>query len=125
MATFLVVDDKPEIVDLVKDVLEQAGHKVIVALDGLAAIAAIDANRDALDIIITDHQMPGASGVKVINHVQERYPEKVIPIILMSGDLEVLLNLQPGLVVFLKKPFTAQELMDWVERLLRALELDE
>jgi CheY-like chemotaxis protein len=82
----LLVDDEPHIRDIATDMLTELGFSVHQAVSPEAALAAVDAGL-ALDILITDHLMPGMTGVELAHAVLARRPSARALII--SGFAEV------------------------------------
>src|SRR5687767_14566930 len=77
----LVVDDDPDIVTLVTDLLEAEGYEVVDAPDGLEGILA--GSYLALDLIVLDVMMPLADGIGVLNALKAIRPN--LPIILLTA----------------------------------------
>ena len=78
-ARVLVVDDEPEICELVRVYLEAEGFEVETLVDGAAAVARVtDANAPTLDLAILDVMLPGASGLEVCRAIREHYSYPVI-----------------------------------------------
>lgn len=124
MAKILIVDDEPDILHLLKRILERVGHTVYEARDGKTALRMYAGN--PADVVITDILMPEMDGLEFIARVHEIFPEARI-IALSGGGLipkEELLRdaVQFGAVAFLKKPFTVEGCLEAVRE---ALEWDE
>jgi CheY-like chemotaxis protein len=68
--TVLVVDDEPEIVEILRDYLEADGFQVLTATDGRAALAALAGA--SVDCLLLDLMMPGASGFDVCRQIRAR-----------------------------------------------------
>ena len=81
MAKILVVDDEPDIREILKVMLEGDGHAVTVAGDGHAATRLLDTER--VDLILTDIFMPGKDGLETIMEIRRDHP--AVKIIAMSG----------------------------------------
>src|SRR5438046_8540778 len=79
--SILIVDDEPELRDLISCVLTEAGHKVSCAENGVEAGKAY-ANQQ-FDVVLTDVIMPEKDGMQVIGDLRRKHPE--IRIIAMSG----------------------------------------
>jgi DNA-binding response OmpR family regulator len=112
VATILVADDETYIVECVATVLEDQGHAVLRAYDGMAALALLQ--RGGLDLLITDRMMPRLSGLELIACVRE-HPAAAGSVILMSVARPAVLP--PG-VAFLPKPFDLGRLVALVDRLI-------
>jgi CheY-like chemotaxis protein len=81
-AQILVVDDEPSIRESLGMLLTSAGYDVTMAASGVSAVSHLD--RAVADVIVTDLNMPGMSGMELISHVRTRYPGTSI--VAMSGD---------------------------------------
>ena len=112
MALVLVADDNRGFAELVRALLEDAGHAVLTAYSGLAAIAVVEQN--AVDLAVLDVLIPGISGDAVAGRLRQLRPG--LPLALMTGNGEIFASAS-GLPV-LRKPFTKEELLEVVERLL-------
>jgi len=77
----LVVDDNPTIRTCLTQLLESVGYDVATAVDGVEALLSI--NESAPDIIISDLNMPGMSGVDLLSEIRRHFPRIVT--IAMSG----------------------------------------
>ena len=114
----LLVDDEVLICQVCTRVLRHLGYQTETANDGAAAWEAIQAN--IYDLLITDNNMPKVSGVELVEKV--RSANMSLPVILVSGNLPTgELNRNPRLkgVVTLAKPFTGDELLGTVNKVLR------
>ncbi len=107
----LVVDDDTVVRVTTRRLLERRGFVVVEACDADTAQAVLDTD-PAIDIVLSDHAMPGRTGRQLLGIVEQRYPE--MHRVLMSGFAadgavrEVLQDLQ---VPFVAKPFTIDELL--------------
>lgn len=79
----LVVEDSPEILNLVKMVLQGAGYKVLPAASGTQALARAN---EAVDLVLTDVVMPGMNGPEFAEHWLKLHPET--PVLYMTGYAE-------------------------------------
>ena len=118
MAVILVIDDDPDIRDLLKATLEPAGHEVFLASDGLQGVQHYRAKR--ADLVIMDLFMPNQEGLETIKQLRIEFPD--IAIIAMSGRptgstmLSVAERL--GAKAALQKPFLPDHLLKVVEQSL-------
>jgi CheY-like chemotaxis protein len=80
--TVLVADDEPSVRSAVRKILEQAGHHVLEAEDGRAAVAMFRKHAGEIAVMIVDYDMPGLSGEEVVREIR-RSPES--PRILVSS----------------------------------------
>jgi signal transduction histidine kinase/CheY-like chemotaxis protein len=115
----LVVEDNPEILHSLGDLLRESGCRVVEAPDGLAGIARLEA--EPVDLVLTDLAMPGASGWEVATACREKFPSTPIGLITGFGD-----RLEPdkierhGVRFVVAKPFTSTELLREVAAALKA-----
>jgi len=115
MARLLVVDDDASVLNLVKVVLGRAGHVVVTAGSLPDAEAVFLGEPCAL--VLTDKNLPGASGFDVIEKLRQHAPG--LPAILMTAHPEPLLAVRTKLQGYLGKPFErASLLLEAVERVL-------
>ena len=80
-STILIVDDEPDLVDSYARMLARAGYCCLPAFNGKQAMALFD--REHPDLILTDLNLPAASGIEVIRHAHETAPRT--PIIAITG----------------------------------------
>lgn len=118
MGRILVVDDDERVRQMIKDVLERAGHRVICAADGLQATEFH--KDDTFDVVITDLSMPYREGFTVIEELKTQCPTlKIIAISGVSGKDEYLLSAKSfGACRTLSKPFGAIALEKMVNELI-------
>ncbi len=111
MATILVVDDEPPILNLVQRQLERLGYDVTVAQDGDVALRKFKSDPAAFDAIVTDQTMPGRTGLQFVREVRKYRSD--LPVILTTGFSSVVTAERTdeiGIDVVLTKPFTARQL---------------
>jgi CheY-like chemotaxis protein len=77
----LIVDDEPGILSALQRALRREGYEIRTADSGAAALRALRAGR--VDALLTDHKMPGMSGLELIREVAAEWPE--IPRLLLTG----------------------------------------
>ena len=114
----LVVDDESTIRLLIAHILAHAGYQVGTAEDGEIAWEALRAKN--YDLLITDHNMPKVSGVELIKKL--RLEDNALPVILISGAIpteELNRHSWLQLSATLLKPFTGDQLLRIVKRVLR------
>ncbi|HEY6463935.1 MAG TPA: EAL domain-containing protein, partial [Polyangiaceae bacterium] len=114
----LVVDDDDALARAVKRILEGAGYVVTTAQDGASAIETVQ--RAPFDVIVSDINMPGMSGVDLLRVV--RAYDLDVPVILMSGAPTVETAMEAvslGALCYLPKPTSRDVLLGAVERASR------
>jgi two-component system alkaline phosphatase synthesis response regulator PhoP len=116
----LVVDDDAKIVRLVRTYLEREGFSVVTAVDGPAALDAIETHRPAL--VVLDLMLPELDGRAVIRAVRRDDEAAATPIIILSArgsTLDRIAGLEDGADDYLPKPFSPAELVLRVKSILR------
>jgi CheY-like chemotaxis protein len=81
----LVVDDDPDVADLVRQLLEGSGYRIEAAADGAAALRALALRRP--DAILLDLLMPQMDGFDVIRALQEDAERRAIPVIVLTAKM--------------------------------------
>jgi len=115
----VLAEDNSTLSLLLKFRLEKEGYKLLIAVDGKEAIEMIEQHDP--ELILTDIMMPFISGLEVISHVRNKL-NKQTPIIVFSaaGQEEMVLKaFNLGANDFMGKPFSPNELVIRVKRLLR------
>jgi len=107
----LLVDDDPFLLDAVCKHLEILGYNVQAHLSGVEALAALQSNASAFDLLVTDQTMPGITGVQLVGKAKRLRPD--LPILLCTGYSEAVTEenaSQFGISRFLKKPVNREDL---------------
>ncbi|HYH12783.1 MAG TPA: response regulator [Thermomicrobiales bacterium] len=118
MNVILVVDDEPDILDLLITLLDDEGYAVLAASDGLGALELLSGA--PVDLIVADVMMPRLDGVELVRTIRERNQLRDLPVILMSAAPPPALD-GLGNSTFLSKPFDLSMLLDTIERALDVL----
>ena len=119
MASLLVVDDDTEVLGAMCAILTAAGHDVLPAEGGLRALDILDADKHALDLILTDIVMPGLHGFNLSRMARLRRP--AIRVLYISGCTETTINdMGPKLGKMLQKPIRPDDLRRAVTEALAA-----
>lgn len=115
----LIVDDSPEIVNILSSTMEMSGHRVDEAYDGMEAIELL--RKKTYDVVITDAEMPRLNGIEVCKYLRARFPD--VYVIGMSGSFNALKALKnAGADICFSKPFSTGKLEEAIEnRLLSTL----
>ena len=113
-ATILVVDDDPLIAMSTVDMLEDLGHKVIEVHSAKQALEILERG-DVVDLIMTDHAMPGMTGTELAVIAQQKRPR--LPVLLATGYAD-LPNGQKSDLPRLSKPYNQSQLQTEISRLL-------
>jgi CheY-like chemotaxis protein len=89
MARILVVDDEPDLRFILRRCFERAGHEVVDAGDGAAALEAV--RECSPDVVVTDVMMPVMSGVELIERLRADPATAAIAIVAVSSDVHLAL----------------------------------
>jgi two-component system, OmpR family, phosphate regulon response regulator PhoB len=119
-ATILVVEDEPQVQELVAVNLEHAGHRVLRAATAEEAENAI---RDELpDVLILDWMLPGDSGVSLTRRLRANERTRDLPILMLTAramEHDKVSGLEAGADDYLTKPFSPKELAARIKAVLR------
>ena len=119
-ATVLVVEDEPQIQELLAVNLEHSGHKVLRAASAEEAEAAI---RKALpDVLVLDWMLPGESGVAFARRLRTNERTRDLPILMLTAramEQDKISGLEAGADDYLTKPFSPKELAARIKAVLR------
>jgi two-component system phosphate regulon response regulator PhoB len=119
-ATVLVVEDEPQIQELVAVNLEDIGHKVVRAASVEEAEAAI---RSALpDVLVLDWMLPGESGLSFARRLRADVRTRELPILMLTAramEQDKISGLEAGADDYLTKPFSPKELAARIKAVLR------
>jgi adenylate cyclase len=125
-AKILVVDDTPQNVKLLADLLQAKGYAVVTAADGEAALARLA--QEAPDLVLLDVMMPGLTGYEVCKRIREEPKTALLPVVLVTAldpQQERVKGIEAGADDFLSKPINQQELFARVRSLLRIKRLQD
>lgn len=113
----LVVDDEPEIADLVELYLRNENFIVYKFYSASEALACI--NSEQLDLAILDVMLPGISGLQICSKIRERYNYPVIMLTAKNEEIDKITGLTLGADDYITKPFLPLELLARVKAQLR------
>ena len=122
----LVVEDEPDIRELVRYNLEQAGFRVAEAVDGEDALRRVGEEKPAL--IILDLMLPKGDGLEVCRTIRGRTETAHVPIVMLTAkaaEVDRVLGLEFGADDYVTKPFSPRELVARVRAVLRRSESTE
>jgi CheY-like chemotaxis protein len=121
MPRILVVDDEPNIVRLVQVNLERHGYRVETANNGAQALSKIRESRP--DLLVSDVMMPEMSGFELLKTLRMDVELNDLPVIMLTAkanDADVMEGYSRGADMYLTKPFSPAELLQFVQRILAA-----
>lgn len=124
MKRILVIDDEPDIVELVSYNLKKEGFQVDTCFDGESAIVKIRDN--SYDLIILDLMLPGMQGLELCRIIRKEPATTDIPVIMLtakSEEVDKVLGLEMGADDYITKPFSPRELVARAKAVLRRAEV--
>ena len=122
----LVVDDEPDLVELLQYALETEGFTVLTATDGVAGLSLAEAERP--DLIVVDIMMPRMDGIALTEQIRERAALRLTPILMLTArtdERDEIAGLEAGADDYLPKPVSPKRLVSRVKALLRRVEREE
>lgn len=117
MTSVLVVEDDPNIVDLIRANLLVRGYAVAVATDRAEALAAVETKKP--DVILLDLMLPGVEGFELCYEIRERTSAGLIVVSARRAEQDKVTALNAGADDYLTKPFGIEELMARITATLR------
>jgi len=119
MAKILAVDDSASMRQMVSFTLKGAGHDVVEASDGVEALSL--ANRGAVDLVISDVNMPNMDGITLCGELRKLPAFKFVPILMLTtestGDKKVQ-GKNAGATGWIVKPFNPEQLLATIKKVL-------
>jgi two-component system, OmpR family, KDP operon response regulator KdpE len=113
----LLVEDDPNIVDLIRANLAVRGYDTIVSTDGIDALALLDTEEP--DIVLVDLMLPEADGFELCRQIRERSSVAVIVVSARGGERDKVSALNVGADDYMTKPFSVEELLARITATLR------
>jgi len=117
--TIMVVDDNPDIITIVKTILEGKGYSVSSASGGAELLNMLKGQKP--DLIILDIMMPEMDGLEVLSRLKAASETATIPVILLTAKVQyedVLGGYKLGADYYITKPFTSTQLVNGINLLL-------
>ena len=117
--TIMVVDDNPDIITIVKTILEGKGYHVLSASSGQELLNLLADGKP--DLIILDIMMPEMDGLEVLGRLKAITETASIPVILLTAKVQyedVLGGYKLGADYYITKPFTSTQLVNGINLLL-------
>jgi DNA-binding response OmpR family regulator len=122
MARILVIDDDHDLLDMLSLALEDAGHEVVTAKDGLTGMRK--AEQAEPELVVSDVNMPGVDGFTLCRRLRERgFTAPIVLLTARDGEIDQALGLELGADDYVIKPFSARVLLARVAALLRREQL--
>jgi DNA-binding NtrC family response regulator len=109
MDKILIIDDEKSILDLLSVVFKKEGYTVETSFSAKTALELVD--KEEFDLILTDIKLPQMSGMKILQHVKEKYPAMPVVMITAYGTIKQAVEaLKMGAMDYIVKPFNMEEL---------------
>lgn len=122
----LVVEDEPDIMEVVCYNLKQAGYEVAQAEDGETALAVVDEVNP--NLVLLDLMLPGTDGLEVCRLLKQKDGSREIPVMMLTAraeEVDRIVGLELGADDYMVKPFSPRELVLRVKAILRRVRSDE
>ena len=117
MAIILVIDDEPGIRSTVRDILEDEGHRVLLAGDGVVGLELLDAERP--DLVVLDVWLPRMGGLEALERMRGRRPELEVLVVSGHATIDMAVRaLKLGAFDFIEKPLSMDRLLTAVRNAL-------
>ena len=113
----LIIDDNPDIRNILNDLISDAGYKTRVAANYNQALKEIDKKLPEVAIIDVKLDKGDNDGIELLNHIKQK--NKDIPVIIISGHANIEMavkSLKSGAFEFIQKPFDKERLMNFIKR---------
>jgi DNA-binding response OmpR family regulator len=117
-ATILIVDDEPDVREVLEEYFTAHGYTPIGV--GSAAAARTIAAQQLIDLALVDIHMPGEDGLSLARHLRERHPQTATVMLTSSGTvIDRIVGLEMGADDYVPKPFDPRELLARIKSVLR------
>jgi two-component system phosphate regulon response regulator PhoB len=120
MASILVIEDEPDLLQVLDYNLTQAGHSVISASRGYPGLEL--ARKELPDLILLDIMLPDVSGTDICRLLKERTDTRMIPVIMVTArgeEIDRVVGFELGADDYVVKPFSVRELLLRIQAILR------
>jgi len=122
--TILIVDDEGSARSLCSDVAVQAGLRVRTASTTEQALEILE--QFPVDMVVTDLKVPELGGLELLRRIRAVYPQIAVMVLTQYGTIETAVEAtRLGAMDYVTKPFHVEELRAKLDRLVRAIELDQ
>ncbi|MEE0944505.1 MAG: response regulator [Clostridia bacterium] len=120
--TVLIVEDDPNIVDILKFNFEKEGYNILIATDGASGLEQAQTSNP--DLILLDVMLPKMDGFEVCRKVREKSNVPIIMLTAREEEVDKVLGLELGADDYITKPFSIRELTARVKANLRRMSID-
>lgn len=115
--SILIVEDEPNIVELLTFLMKRAGHRVRIARDGDAALRTMQAEMP--DLVLLDVMLPRRDGLEVCRAIRENPAWQSVRVVMLTAkgrDLDRRKGMEMGADDYVIKPFATQDILDCIAR---------
>jgi two-component system phosphate regulon response regulator OmpR len=119
MTHILVVDDEPELREMVEEYLSRQGFAVLTAADGQAMRKVMA--EQAVDLVLLDVTMPGEDGFTLARFLREHHQVGIIMVTAANDVVDRVVGLETGADDYITKPFNPRELLARIKSVLRRM----
>lgn len=120
MGCVLIVDDDPEVRNMLAEYLASHGYEVQQADDGKAMRTEIE--RHAPDVVLLDVRLPGEDGLTLARYLRERYDVGIIMVTAAGEVIDRVVGLEIGADDYVAKPFDPRELLARIKSVMRRMQ---
>lgn len=113
----ILVDDEPELLNLVRDYLVREGFNVLTETNGIEGLRRIE--REKPDLVLLDWMLPGMSGIEICKKLRQTSSIPIIMLTARSEEVDRILGLEFGADDYVVKPFSLRELLARIRTVLR------
>ncbi len=124
--TVLIIEDDPDISELVQYNLERSGYRVYCAEDGVLGLDEI--KRINPDLLVLDLMLPGIGGMDICKKLRSNKETQFLPIIMLTAkgeESDVIVGLEMGADDYVTKPFSPKQLVARVQAVLRRTQMTD
>jgi response regulator RpfG family c-di-GMP phosphodiesterase len=121
--TILAVDDSQQILDSIKHILRNEKYNLLTARSGIEGLKLL--KKHNVQLVISDHKMPGMTGVEFLQQVKVLYPEIITIMLTGHDETEIAIDAinEAGVNKFILKPWENVILKTTIRRALESLDL--
>ncbi len=116
----VLIEDEPDIAEVIEYNLAREGYKVFLAYNGLEGLETV--KRERPEVVLLDLMLPELDGIEVCRQIRENPMTRSLPIIMVTAkgeESDVVLGLELGADDYVTKPFSPRELIARIKAVLR------
>lgn len=118
----LIAEDNPTNMKLLRDILGFQGYEIIETYDGKSAVELIKQNKDKIDLILMDLQLPEMDGIEVIKLIKSDDTTKHLPVFVISAhamESDMIKAMKAGCNNYITKPIQLQDFLEKINAFFR------